>query len=82
GKHLSLNFSTSAYGTILVELQDLNGKPIPGFTLGDCSPVFGDTIDRLVTWKSGSDLSSIEGKTVRLHVEMNDADLYSFHFHN
>lgn len=82
GKQLSLNFSTSAYGTIKVEIQDVDGKPIPGFTLEDCSPVFGDTIDRRVTWKSESDLSSIEGKSIRLHVEMNDADLYSFHFHN
>ncbi|MBL7736958.1 MAG: hypothetical protein JNL51_15985 [Chitinophagaceae bacterium] len=80
GKKLSLNFSTSAYGTILVEIQDLKGKPIPGFSLEDCSPIFGDTIDRPVTWKSGSDLSAIEGKSVRLHVEMKDADLYSFRF--
>ena len=82
GKQLSLNFSTSAFGTIKVEIQDLNGKPIPGFRLEDCSPVFGDTIDRLVTWKSGNDLSSIEGKSVRLKIEINDGDLYSFHFHN
>jgi hypothetical protein len=82
GKQLSLNFSTSAYGTIKVEIQDLNGEPIPGFTLEDCSPIFGDTIDRPVIWKSGIDLSSIEGRSIRLHVKMNDADLYSFHFHN
>ncbi|MEO8960257.1 MAG: hypothetical protein ABI325_00135 [Ginsengibacter sp.] len=82
GKKLSLNFSTSAFGTIKVEIQDLDGKPIPGFTLEDCSPVFGDTIDREVTWKSESDLSSIDGKTVRLYITINDGDLYSFHFHN
>ena len=31
-------------------------------------------------WKSGSDLSSLSGKPIRLRFVMGDADLYSFRF--
>lgn len=85
GNHLSLNFSTSAYGSIRVEIQDINGKPIKGFSLEDCQAIFGDSIERPVIWnnKSGgdnSDVSSLTGKTIRLRFEINDGDLYSFRF--
>ena len=80
GSKLTLNFATSAAGGIRVELQDAAGKPLPGFTLEDCSPIFGDTLDRVVTWKDGSDASKPASKPVRLRFEMKDADLYSFRF--
>ncbi|CAL1519379.1 hypothetical protein [Chitinophaga sp. MM2321] len=80
GKNLLLNFSTSAAGEIKVELQDKHGKPIPGFTLNDCEPVFGDTIERPVYWKKGADVSKLKGKTIRVRFVMKDADLYAFRF--
>jgi hypothetical protein len=80
GKELSLNFSTSALGSIRVEIQDAAGKAFPGFSLDDCPPVFGDTIDRTVSWNNGSDVSALEGKEVRLLYEIKDGDLYSFYF--
>ena len=80
GDLLTLNFATSAAGSIRVELQTLDGKPVPGFSLDDCAEVFGDAIERTVTWKSGSDVSSLSGKPVRLRFHLQDADLYSFQF--
>jgi len=80
GKNLVINFSSSAAGDIRVEFQDEKGKPIPGYSLEDCSPVFGDSLERKVAWKDGSDLSSLEGKIVRLKFYLKDADLYSFQF--
>ena len=80
GKQLSINFSTSAAGSIQVELRDTSGKPIPGFTLTDSSPIFGDSLDRIVKWKNGSDVSSLQGKPVTLYFILKDADLYSFKF--
>jgi hypothetical protein len=75
-----LNFSSSAAGDIRVEIQDINGIPFPGYSLGDCSPVFGDSLKRTVHWNNGTNLSSLEGKTIRLRFELKDADLYSFQF--
>ena len=80
GNVLSLNFATSVAGEILVELQDNNGKPIEGFRLKDCYSIFGDTTERTVVWKNGSDVSKLAGKEVQLRFVLNDADLYSFQF--
>jgi hypothetical protein len=80
GKALSLNFSTSAAGGMQVELRDADGKPIAGHALADCPPLFGDSVDRKVTWAGGSDVSALAGKPVRLRFVLNDADLYSFKF--
>ena len=63
-----------------VEIQDAQGKPIDGFSLADCPEMIGDRIDQAVTWKSGTDVSSLAGKPVRLRFRMKDADLYSFQF--
>lgn len=80
GQKLALNFSSSAAGGLRVEIQDVKGSPLPGFTLEDCPPIFGDTLERVVTWKQGSDVSSLTGKPVRLRFVLNDADVYAFQF--
>lgn len=81
GSKLELNFATSAVGSILVEIQDAGGKPIPGYSLADCEEVFGDSTARNVQWKKqGTDVSSIAGQTVKLRFVLKDADLYSLKF--
>jgi hypothetical protein len=80
GKELVLNYSTSAGGKILVEIQDERGEPISGFSLQDCETIYGDEIEGVVRWKGGKDLSSLEGKIVRLRFVMLDADIYSLRF--
>ncbi len=80
GKHLSMNFASSAAGGIRVEIQDADGKALPGFSLEDAEEHFGDSIDRRAVWKSGSDVSSLAGKPVRLRFALKDADLYSIQF--
>ena len=80
GKRLALNFSSSAAGGIRVEIQDESGKPLPGFALDDCPEVFGDSLERTVTWKAGADLSALAGKTVRLRFALRDADLFAYRF--
>ena len=80
GNELSLNFSSSAAGEIKVAIKNADGSAIPGFALEDCPPVFGDSVDRVVQWKAGSDLSTLAGKPVRLQFFLTDADLFSFQF--
>jgi hypothetical protein len=80
GSKLSLNFSTSAAGRVRVELQGLDGKALAGFALSDCAELFGDSVDRKVTWTSGSELVRLAGQPVRLRFEMRDADVFSFQF--
>ena len=80
GKELVINFSTSAAGSVQVEIQNADGKPIDGFALSDCPEIFGDAIERVVTWKCGGDVSKLAGKQIRLRFVIKDADLYSLRF--
>jgi hypothetical protein len=80
GRHLELNLSTSAAGSVLVEIQDESGLPISGFSAGDCVDRPGNDLARIVRWKGGDDLISLAGKTIRLRFVMKDADLYSLRF--
>jgi hypothetical protein len=80
GSKLALNFATSAAGSVRVELQDENGKPLPGFALDDCPLIFGDTVDRVIGWKGSPDLAKFAGRPVRIRFALNDADVYSFRF--
>lgn len=80
GQKLTLNFSSSAAGGVRVEVQDLAGAPYPGFGLDDCEPLFGDSVARVVSWKSGTDVSALAGKPIRLRFVLQDADLYAYQF--
>ena len=80
GAELAVNFSTSAAGSLQVEIQDADGVPIEGFTLDECPLIFGDEIERTVAWKGGRDVSKLAGRPVRLQFVIKDADLYSMRF--
>lgn len=82
GRRLSLNFATSAAGSVKVELQDSRGRPMAGYRLDDCDELFGDTLDRNVSWRGETDVSSLADTPVRLRLVLRDADLYSFRFHD
>jgi len=80
GREMILNFATSAVGSVRVEIQDAAGAPIPGFALADAREELGDSIERTVHWKQGSDVSALAGKPVRLRFVLKDCDLYSIRF--
>jgi hypothetical protein len=80
GSQLLLNYSTSAVGSICIEVQDASGTPIPGFTLADAPEIYGDSLCQPAPWKEGSKLESLAGKPVRLRFVLKDADLYSIRF--
>lgn len=80
GQRLSVNFSTSVAGSVRIEIQDAGGKPIPGFTLEECSELYGDSPDREVTWKGGSIPGILLNHSIKLRIVLKDAHLYSFRF--
>ena len=80
GDELRLNMSTSAAGSIRVEIQDQAGQPLPGLSLADCPEIYHDQIDRVVRWNTNADLGALAGQPVRLRFALCDADLYAFHF--
>lgn len=80
GNRLTLNFASSAAGDLRVELQDAQGNVLPGHALEDCQPVFGDSLERAVTWRQGSDVGPLASRPIRLRIVLRDAHLYSLRF--
>ncbi|NLL84711.1 MAG: hypothetical protein GX230_10805, partial [Lentisphaerae bacterium] len=63
-----------------VQLESVDGKPLPGYSLADCHEIFGDRVDYPVAWQGRDGCGSLAGQVVRLRFKMHDADLYSFKF--
>jgi len=61
-------------------IQDAEGRPIEGHALDDCTPMTGDEVCHVASWKGGGDVSRLPGKPVRLRFVMKDADIYSLRF--
>lgn len=73
GSSLVINYSTSVAGHVRFEIDD-------GETTLASGEIFGDEIERTVEWDGGANLSAMAGKTVRLRVNLKEADLYSIRF--
>ena len=80
GDHLTMNYSTSAAGSIRVEVQDEAGRPLEGLTLGESIVLFGDSLEQKALWKDTDILGHLAGRPVRLRFVLEDADLYSIRF--
>jgi hypothetical protein len=80
GHELVLNLATAAIGGARVELQDEQGTPLPGYTLDECTEVFGDLLEAPVAWGERRDLGDLAGRPVRLRFALRDADLYALRF--
>ena len=79
GRALHLNYSTSAAGSVQVEVQDGSGRAVAGLGLDNMEPLFGDELDAAVKWRGG-DLGALAGKPVRLRFVLKDADLFALRF--
>ncbi len=76
-----INYKTQPSGSIRIELQDLLGRPYPGFALQQCLPIRGDQIGGPVSWRDhGSSVAELAGRPVRIKFQLTDADLYSYRF--
>lgn len=80
GQELSLNVSTSASGSVRVEIQRPDGTAVPGFAMDECDEIFGDALDQRVSWSGRSRLDPIRDQPIRLNIALCDADLYSLKF--
>ena len=63
-----------------MEIQTIAGRPISSFGLAEATEIYGDEIERTVSWQQGTDVSHLAGRPIRLRFVMSDADLYSLRF--
>lgn len=75
GASLSINFATSAFGYIYVNILDEDCKELSG----ESYELYGDTIDRKVIFRE-LDLLKYSGKAVRIKFRMRDAQIFSMKF--
>lgn len=80
GNALVVNYSTSAAGSLRVEIQQPDGIPIPELSLENSETHVGDKIDGQISWRERPNLKVWSGKPVRLKFVMQECDLYSFRF--
>jgi len=80
GDRLAVNLSTSAAGSVSVQVETPDGRAIPGFRFEDCGWRYGDELDHIVDWGGGTALSMLAGPPVRLRFALKDADVYAFRF--
>ena len=80
GRQLRINYSTSATGSVRVEILNAFGRPAAGHTLAESAEIFGDELDRVVAWSGSDNVSRLAGEPIRLRFVMRDADLFSFRF--
>ena len=76
GKKLVLNMA----GSIRVGIRTADDVSFPGFSLADCKPIKADSIRQAVGWQGNTDVSSLEGKVVKLVFELSSAKLYALQF--
>ncbi len=80
GKHLEFNLNASALGYLTVELQDAQGKALPGYSLAESLPIDRNRLAAAARWSSGKNVGRLTGTPVRLHIAMRSSKLYSFQF--
>ncbi|MCA9053191.1 MAG: hypothetical protein KDA75_05105 [Planctomycetaceae bacterium] len=80
GTTLVLNYAVHDGGSVRVELQAADGRPLAPFALDNCRALTGDEINGTAMWESGGMLSDHTGEPVRLRFVLQNADLYSFRF--
>jgi hypothetical protein len=83
GDHLIVNAAARRGGAIRVGLLNADGQPIPGRGVAECRALTSDHESWTVSWTdeaNGDDVSGLSRQTIRLRIEMRDADLFGFQF--
>jgi hypothetical protein len=80
GDRLVINYAAGDGGSIRVELQSAEGKPLRRHELSAAKSAQGDSIEHVVAWADTDGVAHLRGQVVRIRFVLNHADLYSFRF--
>ena len=79
GDRLVVN-ADAHFGMLRVELLDVDGDPIPGYTSDDAVAIRGDNVRQTVSWKAGNDVGSLQGKPISVRFHLDRCRIYSMQF--
>ena len=77
GGELRLNIDCGGLGEASVEIRDGEGRPLDGFSHGDCDRVDLNQLDHAVSWRGRRSLDGIAGRTARIDFRLCCARLYA-----
>lgn len=78
GEYLFINADVASKGKLQVELLDINGNVIPGFSKNDCKAMRSNATKQLVLWKKQANVKPLQNQVVRIKFYVTNADLYAF----
>ena len=79
GERLIINTDAGS-GSIEVEILDMYGNILDGFSRDDADVFTGDSIRHRVTWNDSADVSSLKDQAITVRFYLNNCKLYSFVF--
>jgi hypothetical protein len=80
GRTLVVN-AVAGRGSVRLALVGRDGAPLEGYSLDDCRPLTGDGVAQPVRWGSRDGVpESTPDRPLRLHFELESADLFGFQF--
>ncbi len=79
GGRLRLNFRSNAEVRVSIQRSGYS-KDFEDYTLEDCEPVAGDSLEQEIIWKNQTDLESLKGKYIRLKIAGPNLIAYSASF--
>ena len=80
GECLCLNLDAAAAGQARVAIKAADGTPLPGYTLEEARPVYGNGTSLTASWAHGTCVKTLAGQPVRLHLELQACTVYAFGF--
>jgi hypothetical protein len=79
GNDLSINYRTSAFGSVRIAVMDEDAHIIEGMGYDDCPEIYGNELRYTVKW-NGRSVCKLAGKKVKLGIKLLGAHLYSITF--
>ncbi len=65
-------------GSLVAELLDVDGNPVPGYAANDCLPVQSDGLEEPIQWREYSDLPESQ-EAIRIRFLIQKASLFGFY---
>ena len=62
---------------VRVQVTDIDGKPVEGYTFDDCEPFRGDDLFWTPRWKHNRRLTELAEQFIRVEIRLNHARLYA-----
>ena len=67
------------YSKVRVQLSDVEGQPLPGYTYDQCEPFRGDSTAWQPRWQDQAGLADLVGRPIRIDMRLYHARLYAIH---